>query len=567
VSKQSSKKAMEKEAIAIFSREFIFKWHGHYAKLKVLVNQQACPAEALDEEMLQWIKLQRRIRHMLPDELKEKLAELNFVMEDRSYSWDARYEQLFHFMQQTGHTALPDNKQYEPLRDWLIRQIINKKLLSERQYQLLDRLEVDWDMSISRDHRWELMYWRLSDFYKSFGHCRVPQMWPNDKQLAHWVTVQRRMHAQGKLRQDRARKLNELNFTWNIQLVYDAQWQEFFQQLFSFRKRYGHFRVPGNQDKLVSWIERQRIARKKNLLTPSRVKRLEEIGFIWSCEDLKRRSWEERYRQLKEYKKKHGHSFVPVNCKENRSLGIWVGTQRRLEAKGKLQAAKKKKLNQLGFVWSKDTQHKLQSVFNAQWEASYEKLKAYRQKHGTCQVSLKIDPVLQRWTKWQRKLYCQGRLPQDRIDCLNEIRFSWSVQEGYWLKMYAALVDFKRKFGHAHVPSQWAPNPQLSAWVYRLRVNKQELSTQQVELLNQIGLDWSLRRRNVSSWESMYNRLLAFRNEHHHTQVPVKWHPCPKLGKWVSRMRCERQKLDPDRVSLLEKINFNWSSRSIHKSG
>jgi hypothetical protein len=218
-------------------------------------------------------------------------------------------------------------------------------------------------------------------------------------------------------------------------------------------------------------------------------------------------------------------------------------------------------------VWSKDTQHKLQSVSNAQWKAHYEKLKAYRQEHGTCQVSLKIDPVLQRWTRWQRKLFYQGRLSQDRIDSLDEIRFSWSVQEGYWLKMYEALVDFRNKFGHTHVPCQWAPNPQLSAWVYRLRVNKQELSTRKVELLNQIGLDWSLRRRSVTSWESMYHHLLAFRNEHHHTRVPVKWHPYPKLGKWASRMRCEREKLDPERVSLLERINFNWSNQSIHKRG
>jgi hypothetical protein len=556
---------MGKEATSIFNKEFVFKWHGHYAQLKAYVNQQECPTEAPDEKMLQWVKLQRRIRHMLPEELKERLAELNLVLEDANHSWEDRCKQLVHFKQETGHTVLPDAKQYEPLKDWLIRQIINKRLLTEKQYQQLDKLGVDWDMSISRDHRWEVLYWRLSDFHKSFGHCRVPQGWPNDKQLAHWVGVQRRNHAQGKMRQDRERRLHELNFTWNIQLVFDAQWQEFFQQLVSFHQRFGHCRVPGSYEKLVSWIERQRIARKKNQLPQNREKRLEEIGFIWSCADLKGRSWEERYNQLKAYKKKHGHSFVPVNCKENKSLGIWVATQRGLEAKGKLQSVKKKKLNQLGFVWRQDTQYQLQSVYNAQWQAHYEKLQAYRQAHGTCQVSLKIDPVLQRWTSWQRKLFYQGRLPQDRLDRLNEIRFPWRVQEGYWLKMYEALVDFKNKFGHTHLPGQWAPNPQLSAWVYRLRVNKQELGSHQVALLDQIGFDWSLRKKTMVSWESMYDRLLAFRDEHHHTRVPAKWQPFPKLGKWVSRMRYEREKLDPERVSLLERINFDWSRRPIHR--
>ncbi|MGV3640553.1 MAG: helicase associated domain-containing protein, partial [Adhaeribacter sp.] len=541
---------MEREATSIFNNEFVCKWHGHYAKLKAYVNQQQCPGGAPDEKMLQWIKLQRRIRHMLPDELKERLAELNLVGEEANHSWEDRYKQLSHFKQETGHTALPDAKQYEPLKDWLVRQIINKRLLTEKQHQLLDQLGVNWDMSVSRDHRWEVMFWRLSDFYKSFGHCRVPQLWANDKQLAHWVRVQRLKHAQGKLRQDRERRLNELNFTWTIQVVYDAQWQKFFQALLSFRNRYGHMRVPANQEKLVSWIERQRLARKKNQLPPDRVKRLDEIGFIWSCEEVNGRSWDEKFAQLKAYKKKHGHSFVPANCKDNRSLGIWVSTQRGLEAKGELQAVKKKKLDQLGFVWSRDMPRKLQSVSDAHWMASLEKLKAYKQKHGTCQVSLKIDPVLQRWTSWQRKLFYQGKLSQDRIDKLQEIRFSWNVQEGYWQKMYEALVAFRNTHGHTQVPCQGGPNPKLSAWLYRLRANKQALSHRKVELLNQLGLDWSLRKKTLMSWESMYKQLVAFKKEHHHTRVPVKWPPSPRLGKWVSRMRYERGKLDPERLAL-----------------
>jgi hypothetical protein len=86
-----------------------------------------------------------------------------------------------------------------------------------------------------------------------------------------------------------------------------------------------------------------------------------------------------------------------------------------------------------------------------------------------------------------------------------------------------------------------------------------------VALLDQIGFDWSLRKKTMASWESMYDRLLAFRDAHHHTRVPAKWHPFPKLGKWVSRMRYEREKLDPERVSLLERINFDWRSRPIHR--
>ncbi|WP_162052258.1 helicase associated domain-containing protein [Pontibacter pamirensis] len=550
---------------SLFNKEYLDEWYSNYWKLKPYVSKNEFTTVDIDKELAQWVSIQRRIRHLLPGELKEKLEELRFVIEETTCSWNAMYRQLSLFVQETGHTSIPDDEKHEQLKDWLMRQIINKKLLSESQLQQLDKLEVDWDIAISRDHRWNQMYWRLNDFYTTFGHCRVPRRWPTDKQLALWVIMQRKMHMKCKLSEDRERRLNELKFIWSIRDVYDAQWEKFYQQLVAYSRRYGHCRVPYKHTKLVSWIERQRLSRQKHQLPQDRYKRLEEIGFTWNCDDMKRRSWEERYEQLEEYKKANGHCFVPTNYRENKSLGIWVATQRRLEAKGKLQEAKKKRLDQLGFVWGKRVKHKLQSVYDKQWNDNFKKLKAYRQEHGSCQVSLKLDPVLQQWTSWQRKLFYQGKLSLARINRLNEIHFPWSLQEEYWMKMYEALAEFKVRFGHTRVPFRWEPNPQLSAWVYRMRLSKLDLSTQKIELLEQIGFIWTLSRRSILPWKTMYNRLVEFQQGHGHTRVPVKWQEDPKLGKWVSRMRQERGKLDPERVLLLEAIGFDWGHRFNYK--
>ncbi|MHA6247119.1 helicase associated domain-containing protein [Pontibacter sp. CAU 1760] len=546
---------------SLFNKEYKDKWYTNYRKLKPYVSSNELPAGTIDIELAKWVSIQRRIRHMLSGELKEKLEELNSIVDESTSSWNAMYRQLVLFVQETGHTSIPDDEKHEQLKDWLMRQIIHKRLLSETQLQQLDRLEVDWDISISREHRWNQMYWRLKDFYAAFGHSRVPRRWEKDKQLALWVTMQRKMHREGKLSEDRELRLNELKFTWSILDVYDAQWEMYFQKMVAFNKRHGHCRVPCKHTKLVSWIERQRLSKQKGQLPQDRYKRLEEIGFTWSCEDMKRSSWEERYEQLKVYRKNKGDCFVPTNYRENKSLGNWVATQRRLEAKGRLQATKKKRLNQLGFVWGKDVKHKLQAIYDKQWSDSFEQLKAYREEHGSCQVSLKINPVLQQWTNWQRKLFCQGKLSLARINRLNEIHFPWSVQEEYWMKMYEALVDFRNQFGHTCVPFRWEPNPQLSAWVYRMRLNKLTLGTPKVELLEQIDFEWTLNRRSILPWETMYKRLTEFKEVHGHTCVPVKWHEDQKLGKWVSRMRHEREKLDPERLFLLEAIGFEWKHR------
>ncbi|PRY01205.1 helicase associated protein [Pontibacter ummariensis] len=556
---------MEHLEKGIFNKEFFSLWYSNYHRLEAMNGTVGDTADELDEELESWIGIQRNIRHMLPCELKAKLSALSLDFEDKGLSWELMYRQLADFVQNKGHACLPSDHKHEALKDWLIRQVLSKGLLSAIQFQRLDSLGVDWEMAISRDHRWNQMLWRLKEFKQTFGHCRVPQKWVKDKQLAHWVTVQRRTYSQNRIREDRQRLLSELGFIWSIKSRQEAQWEEFFLQLITFRQKHGHCRVPGKKGKLASWVERQRTARTNGRLRPEREKRLDEIGFTWNFEHIRKRNWEERYRQLRAYKQQYGHCFVPANCRENKTLGVWVVSQRWLESKGKLSADKLEKLNELGFVWSKDTQDQLKAVYDTQWEASFEKLKAYRQAHGTYQVSLKINAVLQRWTSWQRMLFYEEKLSADRIDKLNKIGFPWSVQKEYWMKMYNALVDYRKRFGHTRVPFQWAPNPQLSAWSYKVRLNKAELDSQKVKLLDRIGFDWTLRRKKVVPWKEMYKRLVAFKQEHGHTRVPACWKKDPKLGKWVSRMRQEREKLTPGRVALLETIAFEWNLRTLSR--
>ncbi len=549
---------MEETDKVFLNKDALKKWNSYYRRLERFCERRSTSPIPMDEELVRWVENQGKIRHLLPKELDDKLSALDYDFGTSDNSWDGMHRQLLKFVQKHGHSFVPADPEYEELRDWLIRQVINKSLLSEAQVEKLDSLNVDWNMAISRDHRWELMFQRLKDYREKYGDCRVPQKWHKDPQLALWVQVQRRMYHQGKLRKDREEKLKSVDFIWSIQTLFDSQWQEYFEELKAFCQKHGHCRVPGKQEKLAAWVERQRTAKTRNQLPAKRVKMLNSINFIWGFDEIKKKEWEKKFKELQAFQQKHGHGFVPVNYKENKSLGTWVATQRKLEATGKLESYKKRKLDALGFVWSRDTQKELEAINAKKWEASFKKLKAYKKEHGTCQVSLKIDPVLQRWTCWQRKAFYEGKLPQDRLDKLNELRFPWSIQEGYWMKMYDALIKFKKEFGHTRVPFQWPRNHKLADWVYRTKVNKSALSVQKVELLNEIGFDWTLTRRNVVPWKDMYSRLLAFHRKHGHTRVPVKWEEDPKLGKWVSRMRSEREKLEPRRVALLEAIEFDW---------
>lgn len=86
-------------------------------------------------------------------------------------------------------------------------------------------------------------------------------------------------------------------------------------------------------------------------------------------------------------------------------------------------------------------------------------------------------------------------------------------------------------------------------------------------MLEQLGFEWTIRRRKILPWKTMYDRLIEFQQDYGHTRVPVKWHEDQKLGKWVSRMRQEREKLDPERVLLLEAIGFEWKLQPAYRKG
>lgn len=552
----------------IFDKNLIAYWNENFQKLvdfkKKFGNCDVPNIWKKDNTLAKWARVQKKTKHTLPAELKEKLIRLGFDFSDSPFIWDEKYEELYEFSKTKGHIYLPLNDpKYTDLKDWLALQVLSKDYLPQDRFDKLDLLGVEWESKTIRDFKWEIMYGKLRAFKKQHGHCKVPQKWEKDPQLSNWVCVQRRTHASGKLPSQRKKKLEALGFVWDFRKIYNAQWSQFYHQIVEFKKQHGHCAVPGKYKKLASWVERQRTSRSKGKLSKEREKKLTKIGFIWDFKEINERAWQEKYHQLVAFRKEHGHCFVPVNWKENPSLGCWISTQRGLEAKGKLAPEKKKSLDRLGFVWRKDALRKLNELYESQWEENYEKLKSYHKRFKTCQVSLKIDPSLQRWTSIQRRLYNENKLSGDRVNKLNKLGFPWNIQRAYWTKMYRSLVDFHRRFGHLKVPWGWEEDQHLAPWVQRTRLNKHELDPQKIKLLNAIGFDWTLKRRVIRSWEDMYERLIKFKLKHGHTRVPVQWKEDRKLGKWVSRMRFIKDELPKEKKDRLNAVGFDWGSRNL----
>jgi hypothetical protein len=95
---------------------------------------------------------------------------------------------------------------------WVAKQRRDRHKLSPHRFAKLDALGFSWkeDNQKRKDEKWDSMYDQLRDFKERFGHCRVPDRWPENVKLANWVSHQRRKA--DKLPSARKEKLEKIGF-------------------------------------------------------------------------------------------------------------------------------------------------------------------------------------------------------------------------------------------------------------------------------------------------------------------------------------------------------------------
>src|SRR2546422_2394128 len=122
-----------------------------------------------------------------------------------------------------------------------------------------------------------------------------------------------------------------------------------FGRLAGYKQQHGDCLVPRSySDKqLASWVNIQRAVKNRGKLEHPRVQRLEELGFVW---DPFGESWEHMFGRLAGYKQQHGDCFVPRSYRDKK-LVTWVTNQRSVKNRGKLEAPRVQRLENLGFVW------------------------------------------------------------------------------------------------------------------------------------------------------------------------------------------------------------------------
>jgi hypothetical protein len=325
----------------------------------------------------------------------------------------------------------------------------------------------------------------LTAFKATHDHCNVPIGWPENPQLRTWVNEQRKRKKKGTLSEDCIQRLNQIGLVWD---AYDTSWEERFAELTAFKATHGHCNVPigwSENPQLGTWVNEQRKRKKKGTLSGNRTQRLNQIGLVW---DTLNAAWEEKFSELKVFKKSHGHCNVPDLSPENPQLASWIGIQRASRKKGKLSEERICRLEEIGFVWD---------ALDALWEQRFTELEEFKATYGHCNVPDRWseNPKLASWIGTQRQCKKQGTLTEERIQRLSQIGFVWEPHNASWEERFGEIEIFKATYGHCNVPMGWSENPQLAKWVSHQRNKRKQgkLSEERIQRLSKIEFVWNLK--------------------------------------------------------------------------
>lgn len=344
--------------------------------------------------LARWAGTQRTHYHQAKLELwKQSLLDsLGFRWEKKSPQpslealWNQRYTELAAYQQQHGHTNVT-SRQNKVLGHWreVQREFRRKGKLSPERIARLDAIGFEWEapgrQGLSRqqweDARWKFHFEELKAFMARFGHTHVPVEWQENKPLGEWSSFQRSQRKEGRLPEWRRLQLDAIGFPWEPNYddrrppfspqpapspVYIDLWEQRFAELAAFQRQHGHTNITRGQDRVLGhWRDVQREFRRKGILSPERIARLDSIGFEWrdprwrqegqSAKAWREQRWQINLEKLKAFHQRFGHCRVPAGWPEDRALSQWVSHMRKLERQQRLTPERITQLNTLSFDW------------------------------------------------------------------------------------------------------------------------------------------------------------------------------------------------------------------------
>jgi Helicase associated domain len=305
------------------------------------------------------------------------------------------------------------------------------------------------------------------------------------------------------------------------------------------------------------------------------------------------RTWDESFKALEEYKKRHGDCRVPVRYRGDTALANWVRYQQRNQ--DTLSDERRDKLIGMGFQFGARN--------DRQWNEKFKRLQAYQYELDSGSIPARSrDSELAQWVSTQRSLFKKNLLRQDRRQRLESIGFTWAANskmiadsgdrresktngekkgggtKGYernaqWRANYERLKQFHIQHGHFNIPNRYEKDPALGVWCSNQRsiYHRRQLHDWRLKLLNDIGFVWRADAKEARAemyqkqWDQQFEGLVKFKEHHGHVDVPHTFAD-RALVSWVGVQKetGRRGALDCNRAERLLLLGLTWGEEREH---
>lgn len=510
----------------------------------------------------------RKCRGLPPtEEQVQRLNRIGMVWEPRiSNKWEIGYEAAKEYVKEYGNLLVPTlyiSPSGFKLGAWIQRQRLvyrQKKILPDRRKRL-ERIGMVWEAD-----SWESRFEKVKRYYEETGIINIDQKIVVDGVwIGKWIAMQKKAMDAGKLTDEQIALLRTLPIE-QVGVKKD-NWHNLYDDAVAYKHEYGNLlSIPkdykGKSGNLLgNWVYTQRRKKRMGKLSEEQVRLLDDISFEW--ESVEESVWDKGYRHAKAYYDEHGHLEMDNRYKspDGFSLGTWVFNYRRAyngqKSTIEISDEQIKLLEDIGMVWKPD---KVWDKKFAEFQAFYISNERYPKQYSRDNA----EATLGRWLQSQRAYFRDGYLSPHKLKLLDSVGVdrAWlGARPTKFEKGYAVAKAHYDEHGNLDVATNYQ-HPSgfwLGSWVDKIRKKKDELSKEQVELLDAIGFVWE----PTDNWEEKYAEAKAYFDEH--GELPLEPKQCKNksellLCQWLRRQLLRRNngKMPQEQIDRLTAIGMDW---------
>jgi superfamily II DNA or RNA helicase len=413
-------------------------------------------------------------------------------------------------------------------------------------------------------NNWDIWFLELKNYLEQNNDYPSKS---DNKDLYAWVSQQRNRKKNKKLKFDEIRKLNSINFAWNI---VEFKWNKAFANFEKYSKINIFPPCKGiDSDDLVKWYKYQQNCIKDNKI----ISEVQKNKFLKIDSKFQgpagRKKWIILYEDLINWRTENPNKWPQYNRSDTKSreskLYIFCTTIR-----------KRYRENDLGNYWF-DKMTEIHFNFEGKtdnWTKRYNKIKSIIEGRKTISID-EIGYSEYTWVYRHKNDLEEGKLSEYKSKKIIELNLDRFFET--WEQTFEKVKSWTIENGK--VPTKTS-NKDFYSWLHSQRTRYKKfgtLSNNQIELLKSIGFDMEGRgnEKKRDRWLEMYENLVAFRQDN-----LDRW---PRFGKdglegklynWCQANRQaqagthsggKRKPLKQWKVDKLNELGFHWSAEDKNK--